>query len=438
MRFLKSLFKKKKSTSPAEGRNDARYQREKDVVAGGDLKKKQKIASSPKSHPEILFYLTSDENVDVRRAVAENVSTPVQASEVIAKDEDVDVRLLLADRLISLLPDLADEEHSQLYAFATKALGTLACDEVARVRVALSTALKDHAFAPKDVVKQLALDVERAVAEPILKFCARLPDEDLLEIIAEHPEDWVMEAVVSRKAMKPETAEKLVDLLQEDEGVQLLNNKSIVLSHNALSGVINRSREYLSWQEPVSLRPELNYDLAQKLAGFCQEHILDTLKSRSDLDEDMALEIAEMVSRRVAFMANDHPAETLEQKVNRFAASGRMTAETITDALAWREEGFVKLSLSRISGIHHLIIEKIFASQSPKSITALSWYCGLPMRLAVELQKTIGRVPSKSLIYAKAGQDYPLSEADMVWQLEFFGVELNIADHIDKPQKSSS
>ena len=427
MHFLKALFgKKQKQKKTKKARDSKRYTKEKDIISKGDVNQKRKIAASTKSHPEILFYLASDEDVQTRREVAKNMGTPVQVSEILVKDEDDDVRLLLADRLVKLLPGLAEDMQSQLYAFAVKALGTLARDEVAKVRVALSTALQDHAYAPPSVAKQLAMDVERAVAEPILVHCAKLSDEDLMAIISEHPEDWALDAVIQRKTLNSDITGKLFSLVDEDKGRKLLKNENIALEKQTLQNIVEKSEDYLTWQEPVALRSELSFSLAQQLVGFCQDTIFNVLTRRKDFDTEMAQEISDLVKRRMDFMAVDNPGETLEQKVNRFATAGKLDSVTILDALAWKEEGFVKLSMSRLSGVHHLIVEKVFASQSPKSITALSWYCGFPMRVAVELQKTLGRVPHQSLLYAKSGLEYPLDETDMIWQLEFFGIEIEI------------
>jgi hypothetical protein len=45
------------------------------------------------------------------------------------------------------------------------------------------------------------------------------------------------------------------------------------------------------------------------------------------------------------------------------------------------------------------------------------------MRMALQLQKDAGFVPPKEIIYPKGGTDYPLSDEDMIWQLEFLGLK---------------
>jgi len=123
-----------------------------------------------------------------------NNTTPAQANELLSHDAHEDVRLALSGRLVKLLPALSLDKQSQLYAFTVQALGTLALDEVLKVRRALSASLKDHAYAPPNVAATLAKDIEREVSEPILRFCVALSDEVLADIISTHPAEWAAEA----------------------------------------------------------------------------------------------------------------------------------------------------------------------------------------------------------------------------------------------------
>ena len=58
---------------------------------------------------------------------------------------------------------------------------------------------------------------------------------------------------------------------------------------------------------------------------------------------------------------------------------------------------------------------------SPKGMTALAWNAGLGMRTAVQLQLRLARVPPTKILQARNGIDFPLSEEEMHWQIEFFG-----------------
>ena len=325
MGFFKNLFRR----NPAK-----KYERDKKIAAGKNQDKKRKLASKHQTNPEILFYLAESDDVQTRRAVAKNDSTPVQASKILAADQDEDVRLNLAERLVRLLPELSDDCHGQLYAFTVKCLHTLAEDEVFRIRHALSTSLKDHQFAPPDVAKTLAMDTERRVSEPILKHCSKLSDEDLLEIVAHHPAEWARAAVVTRSDLSPELADRMLDEMSAKDGEAFLRETKTRIGSETMKRIVEKSEMFINWQEPVALRPELNFSLARQLAGFAGEAVLKVLTRRTDFDAETTAEIAEMVERRSLFAASPTPHETLEQKVNRYAAAGALNATTLGDALA--------------------------------------------------------------------------------------------------------
>ncbi|HRQ61737.1 MAG TPA: hypothetical protein PLO23_09560, partial [Alphaproteobacteria bacterium] len=128
------------------------YEAQKEALTVADIGRRMTLASDDQTSKEILYYLAEkDPSPQVRRAVAENVAMPLHVSPILAADREVDVRLALARRLVELLPDLSGDKHSQLYAYAVQALGTLALDEVLKIRIALSSTLKDHAHTPPKI-----------------------------------------------------------------------------------------------------------------------------------------------------------------------------------------------------------------------------------------------------------------------------------------------
>ncbi|MBU6475504.1 MAG: DUF2336 domain-containing protein [Alphaproteobacteria bacterium] len=414
LKFLKKMFARDKKL----------YERQKLILASGTPAERLQIAENADTHPEALYFLAKDADPNVRRAVAVNKSTPVQASALLANDKSPDVRLALAARLVELLPDLSAEKHGQLYAYAVQALSVLAHDEVLKIRSALSTALKDHAKAPPKVVGQLARDVEREVSEPILRFCLALSDEDLLEILADHPSGWAVAAVANRPAVSPRVSEAVIGANDIPASLALIKNKGAQFTKELLLKIIEKSRDYPDWHEDIAVRKELSLDLAQRFAGFVSQAVLDVLARRDDFDPETRAEIADIVKRRIAFRGGDGAEETPEAKLARYVKAGHLTPGVITDALSWNDHKFVLLALSGLSGIHPIVVEKMLGAGSAKPIVALCWKAGLPMRVAVELQHSYAHLPPRDFMYAKGGTDYPMSPTEIKWQLEFYGVDL--------------
>jgi hypothetical protein len=221
------------------------FEEEKKIAQKGSERERRALAADERASQEILYYFAeNDPSAAVRKSVAGNASTPMQASPILANDPDADVRLALARRLVKILPDLSGDKYSQLYAFAVQSLGMLALDEVLKIRRALTETLKDHAHAPPAVAAQLARDVERAVSEPILRFCAALSDDDLVDILKTHPADWAAEAVAGRKSLTPRVSRAIIDTGNGRAGKILLFNNGAEVDDSLLAVIVERSREY--------------------------------------------------------------------------------------------------------------------------------------------------------------------------------------------------
>lgn len=432
MNFFKNLFSSSQSPPKADnaspkdiGSDVTRYDREKLVAQSDNAKERLALAKNKGTHQEILYYLAEkDPDPKVRKAVAENNSTPIHATPLLARDSDVDVRLALAGRLVDLLPDLSHDKHSQLYAFAVQALGTLALDEVLKIRMALASALKDHADTPPKVAGDLARDIERQVSEPILRFCAALADDDLIDILRNHPANWAIQAVAGREKVSAPLSTAVIQTNDVVAGEILLKNEGAVITKETLGLIVEKSKEFPQWQKPIAVRKNLPPDIARDLAKFVDEAVKNLLLERSDFDADTIDEITAITRRRLDFM---EPAEAGDQgetveRVKALLKQGKLDDEVMMDALAVRDKEFVLIALAGLAKCSLGTVEKIFSMQTPKPIVALTWRAGLSMRTALKLQQEIARIPQKELLFPKGGTDYPLEKKDLEWQLDFLGI----------------
>lgn len=416
IRFLSTILPGFKNAAGAPG--DGRIARE------GGFWRRLMLARNPKTAQEVLYYMAeSDPSPRIRRAVAQNASTPVHASLILAGDKNVDVRLALAARLVDLLPGLSHDKHSQLYAYVVQALGTLALDEVLKVRRALSSTLKDHAHAPPKVAGQLARDVERVVAEPILRFCAALSDDDLLDILKEHPAGWAVEAVAGRARVSADVSQAVIDTRHGPAGTILIGNDGADMSSDVLQTIVSRAREYPEWHEPLATRKELPAAMAKILAEYVDDKVRAILARRADFDEQASAEIAAVVRRRIDFDDQEKAgSDAPVHRVNSMVRAGTLNEDAIADALGMRDREFVIVALASLTRSSASDIQKAFQMRAPKPIIAVVWKAGLSMRMALRLQQDIAQIPPKELIYPKGGTDYPLSREEIQWQLEFLGL----------------
>lgn len=415
--FIKNLtgfFSKPKELSYEEQRAQAH---------GQDRKKRLSLAADTQTNKEILYYLAeSDPDPKVRKAVIENEAMPVQVTPKLAQDADQDVRLALARRLIGLLPDLQEEEHSHLYAFAVQSLGTLALDEVLKVRVALSSALKDYAFAPPKVAGQLAKDVEQEVSEPILRFCAALSDEDLILILRGHPATWAIEAIASRKTVSENVSEAVIETENVPGGKALISNDGAQISESLLHTIVERARSCPEWHGAIAGRAHLPADIAMEMVEFVDASVREILMNREDFDEQVTEEVAAAFKRRMEFANEDDGSESVQQRLRKLMKEGRLDNETISDAIGMRDYALVNAAIAHMAGTTLSTVKTVMETQKPKSIVAVCWKAGLSMRLALLVQQEVAHVNHKELIYPSGGTDYPLTIEEMEEMLEFLGV----------------
>ena len=416
---IKGVFDSNKSVAP--------YDRAKQIAVKGSVRKRLTLAKDIQTNREILFYLAeNDPSPKVRTAVAKNTATPYHASQSLSKDANKDVRMALAERLVSLLPDISMDKQSRLYAFTVQALGNLALDEVLKIRRALTATLKDHAYAPPAVAMQLAKDIEREVSEPILRLCTVIKDKDLAEILASHPAEWAAEAVAQRSKLSSILSLAVVKKGQSKAGALLLRNKGAEINEAVLHEVIERAQDFPEWHEPLVSEHQLPPEMAVRLSRFVDASIRKLLLEKGQYDKETIEIVSDATKRRMALQdakpSGVDDANTIKQKVHSLHAENKLDETVLSDYLALQDKEFIIVSLSFMINAKIENIRKAFTYKKPKLICALCWKAGLSMRFALRLQQEMANIPSKELVYAKDGSDYPMTAEEMDWQLEFIGV----------------
>ncbi len=400
------------------------------IAETGTEKQRRALAKDERTSQEILYYLAEkDPSAAVRKSVASNPSTPMQASPILAKDSEQDVRIVLARRLVKILPDLSQDKYSQLYAYAVQSLGMLALDEVLKIRKALAETLKDHAHTPPAVAAQLARDLEREVSEPILRFCIALSDDDLVDILKTHPANWAAEAVADRRQVSRRVSRAVIDTGNVRAGQILLSNEGADLTEDLLEAIVERAREYPEWHKPLATRKSLPPRMAMKLAAYVDKTIAKILTERTDIDRGTIQDVTDVVQRRVEY--EEARQKTIDrsnpvERAQKLHAADEITEEVMGDALAMQDYDFVIACLALRAGTTMEDIRKVFDVRAPRSICAVTWRAGFSMRMALKLQQTLGRVPHTALIYPRGGTDYPLTAEEMRWQLDAIGINKSV------------
>ena len=373
--------------------------------------------------PEVMSYLFDESDLPVLEltpeAAVEGGDDDLEFIDFTSPD---DVRASLAIRLARLLPTLGRDRRNRVFDLTCLALERLAHDETLVVRVALATAIKDVACAPPAVCWQLAEDVEAVVAEPILKCCANLTDKDLLTFLRNKPPAWALAAIAHRPRVSEPVSSALVDAGDPMVTGILLENQGAEIPEPALSDIVEQAKQHTEWQGRLVRRPMLPRRLAVRLATFVDKAALDYLRGRKDLDAATAREVVTVARRRIEWLRDTDPDESVDRRAARLFRKGELTESAIEDALSWKQFDFARVALSIRSGVPPLLVDKILQSHSGRAVTALAWRADLTMRAAFLLQKEMSAIAPNQFVYPRDGVNYPMSAEEMTWQLEFFGV----------------
>ncbi|GAB5389180.1 MAG: hypothetical protein Alpg2KO_21480 [Alphaproteobacteria bacterium] len=387
------------------------------------LEQRRELAKCQKTAPETLALLASDKDVEVRKHVAGNDAAPAQVSPILARDEVIEVRLILTERLTRMLPGISDKEQKKLFDLTMMALTELATDQAVKVRIALSHALKDYDRAPDMIVRELAEDIVQEVASPILKMADSLTDKELLRIIATHSEAWRMQSIAKRKGVSAEVSDAIVKKQVPDATRDLIQNDSAKIADKTLKFAAERLTDDPQLKDMIIARRSLPKRLAgelNELAGSVARRILG--KRRDLVDRRAATVVALAVDRRMK-LANTASEKDCPLDRARKMHKGHMLDEhTVLDALSVGDEDFCRAALSVLAVVELQTVTRILETKSPKPVIALCWQARISARCAFDIQARLAHVPAKQLLSPRGGTKYPLTMEDIEMQLGLFDI----------------
>jgi uncharacterized protein (DUF2336 family) len=392
------------------------YDKAKKMAGSTELSTRLDVARRPDVRPEILYFLAEDRAPEVRQAIAGNAATPRQADLLLASDADLRVRQTLADKIVSLVPNLSAADRDVAHDLTLQVLAKLAEDQAVRVRQVIAEAIKDMADVPADLVLKLARDVEILVAAPVLEFSPLLSDTDLLEIIGAGPIRGALASIAKRRDLGTAVSEAVVAASiarPADAAViaALLNNDSAQIREATLDRILDQAPQRPLWHRPLVARPKMPMRALIRMADFVAGNLLDLLRNRDDIDPETAVSIARKVQERLQ-SADDPDDDDIPGD-----------PEAMAKAIAAGRRAAVIAALARDGDLAVDVVGKILSSGSAKAVTALAWRAGLAMRQALQLQLKLGAIPPPQALNPRNGTDYPLTQAEMEWQLELFNIE---------------
>lgn len=383
------------------------------------------LAAQVDVDPEVLQFLAEEGGVGARRAVAANPGAPGEANLILAQDKDDAVRVELARKIAHILPGLPQTESVTLREQTLDVLDRLAKDQLVRVRRVLAEEIKTLDCVPKHIVRALAADVE-SVAAPILEYSPLLSDSDLIEIVTTAQAHHALVAVAKRRALDVSVSGVIADALNVPAVSALLANASAQIRAQTLEKIITHAENVREWHLPLVLRNDLSQHAIRRIAGFVGMALVERLAERHELDTETRDCLSQRLRARIEDIDDDldgpSAAMTSANVTARYAAGDLDDAFIESLAEAGRREAVIT-ALALLAKTSEANARRVLDAASAKPLTALVWRSGLSMRTAFKIQSFVLRLQGDALLPARNGIGFPLSEDDMRWHLNYFGIE---------------
>jgi len=319
------------------------YEDAKVIASKGSVAERTQLATHTNLEPELLYYLAEDKAVEVRKEIAANDGTPLQADKILAKDAIAEVRSELAYKIGRLIPTLTEQENERLTDMTFEVLEILANDELPEVRAIISEEIKTLDTVPKPVVTKLAHDVEEIVSAPILEYSPLLTEQELVQIIAGGIQGAALMAVARRKELGEDASAAVADTLDKTAVTELLKNETARISQKTTDVIGMNAENTPEWHRPLIERSNLSLHTIKRIATFVSAAMVDRLIEVHGLSADIARELRQHVRERIEGDEEDYEREGKPEPAERAKEmfdNGDLTEETLQKAI---EDGDITL-----------------------------------------------------------------------------------------------
>lgn len=428
--MLDWVLGRRKSHKAGPKRKKPSYEEAKRIAQHGDATARADLAAHEELEPEFLYLFATDDAVEVRRAVAENDGTPLQADLILARDIDPKVREELAYKIGRLIPTLTPDESERLADMAFQVLEILAKDQLPTIRAIVADEIKHLHNVPRRIVEQLARDVEDAVAGPILEYSPLLNADQLLQIVASGLRGGALEALARRQGLSAELSQAIVGQGADPATAELLRNQTAEISQKLMEEIAIDAETRPELHLPLVDRGSLSEGTIRRIATFVSAALLERLIAVNGLNERVAKEIRLAVRERIDASGEklgdrrgDAPIEVADDGAERAEQrhkAGKLDDDAILDAIDDDDLTFLRRAFELMSGLKSQQVDKMLKSGSAKGLCALAWKAGLGADIAVSLQRRIGKLPAKSMIQEAPTGGYQMSEEELKWYVDYF------------------
>ncbi|MDO8839539.1 MAG: DUF2336 domain-containing protein [Parvibaculum sp.] len=293
-------------------------------------------------------------------------------------DPSDDARAEVAAKVATQFKDieLAPRERE----LAHEILGYLVHDVAVNVREALSRCLNDVPDAPRNIVLQLARDID-AVAIPVLESSPVLTDEDLVGLVY-YGSPAKQCAIAGRPQVAAPVSEALALKGDRDAVLRLIANSGAVINEEAATMLVERYADDADVAAPLVQRNELPATLVERLIAMVSEQMREYLIEHHEMDGRVAATLEEQARERTTTDAivrmND---DELRALVTQLIENKRLTATLILRTACAGNMRFVEAAFAELTSVPQDRIWRLIHDVGALGFRAVYARAGMPEAL---------------------------------------------------------
>lgn len=259
---------------------------------------------------------------------------------------------------------------------------SLVKDTEVEMRKTLVNAIKDIPDLPKDMLIELAKDVQD-VAIPILEFSKVLGDNDLIEIIETTQDLSKQLAITRRKEISEKVSTALVNTENDNIVSSLLSNHDAKLSDGSYKNIIDMFEGKDDIMGKIVNRESLPINIVEKLADIISSDLLEQLSSKH---KDAYAKISDAVKKsREATTMKIMGMKNSEKDYHEFCQVMKKLriAEELTPitALCMGNINIFEISVARKTKASVMNIRTLLYDKTNKGFRAIYTRSNLPMNI---------------------------------------------------------
>lgn len=252
-------------------------------------------------------------------------------------------------------------------------------DTETSIRQALSESLKDADNIPKEIILDLAQDIEE-VSLPVVQFSNILTDADLIDIVNSSKSTAKQVAIAKRDNVSENLSNALINTSSEEVVGTLLDNNTANVSVDGYSRIVDQHGNNEQLLSSLVERDQLPVRVIEHLASAVSDAIYEKLSSKHteifDQIDSMVSRSREVVTMKVIGL------DYSEGDFNKFMElmeKKEISSETMPlYALAMGNLPIFEVCMSRLTKLNHANIKPLVRDQSNKGIRALFTKAHLP------------------------------------------------------------